>query len=356
MKKKQEYTWREAQDDLEQVAILWATDHSERPGSPIEVWPSDIENNSFQDVDEVVTWATAPPRHMPEKAASTILTRELAKSLGGNVLVGWLLAAQIAEDLKKQLAFVDQPKGPTITEQIQDDMRNGLNIAQALPHQVLEDLGVAALATVKAVDDLSYIKRHNFVPLSPTMKFEAIAGKPIPKRVRRVANQVWVWPHTPSAGSRDIPRSLRARMGRKTSALIDPILDDSDRGTIFYTAYMGSSMISTTDPRTGKHTALNFPEVYDSAAGALGRTDRVLPFAVYKDPLTGRMRWDIGHFINREEVEVDSENERNIVYMDVVMQDLRLRMQRLARVPVKYTRPKKAAELLGPVPTIANLV
>ena len=354
MVKKQEYTWREAQDDLEGVAIPWAQDHASRPDNDIDVLYPNLQLYTFQNADEVVTWAAELPGMVPDKVITTRMTYVLARGLGGNALRGWPLARQISENLKSQAAFADQPNGPRIAEQIQDDMRHGKNIVEAAPHQILADLGVEILSTLKAVGDLSYIKKHNFMPLSPTMKFEKFRGKPIPELSNPITTQVWVFPQTPSAAQRDIPRRLRARMGRKTSELIGPILDDPTRGTIFYNALMGSNMIPTFDPKTGQHTALDFPEVYDSAAGALDKADRTLPFAVYKNPVTGLISWDIGHFINREELDVGSEVERNIIYMDVVMHDLAERMRKLAKVPVSYTRPERAAELLGPAAPIVN--
>lgn len=351
MMKSQEYDINQAQADLELVALPWARDHS-GPGSRIQVMPPDLENKPWQSVEEFVSLAQPLPEHVPEKLILLYLRYKLVTALGGSALkfADWQTANRLVHDFRDTPAFADQPNSPGIAQQIITDIEDGKNIVFACAHQALEDLGMAAGATVAATGQTKYITDANFIPLSPTMKFEGIDGKDLNNLIKPVAARVWVWPQTPSASARQLPRRLLLRSNRGSGEIIGPILEDPDRGTLIYTALTGSRMLASVGEQNQELTGLEFPEVYPQAASALRLTDRALPFAYYVDPVSGKPVWEVGHFIDRDSIQASSQTVIDQLFMDEIMFDLSKRMERLAKVPVRYSRlvAEKSDSVLPP--------
>lgn len=326
-----------AQADQERYLIPWAQDHASDPDSPIEFMPPD-PNKPWQSADVFVSPAR-PLSKLPEKVILLGLRIKLAKTLGGGALTlaSWNQAGRMASDFKKTPAFADRPDGPSVAEQIEIDIASGRNLAVPCPHNILEDIGIAAGGVLLATGRLDYIKDVNYIPLNPAMKYEGFNGKDLDQFISPVGSRVWVIPFTPSASQREIPRQLRAWYSRGVNQTMGPRLNKPSRGTITYVAPTASRMIPTKD-EAGKVIGWEIPLLYSQAAAALSYADRALPFALYRNPETMALSWEVGSFISRNEIPGSSETKKNEHFLDEVMLDLSERMRRLSKLPIKYSR------------------
>jgi hypothetical protein len=331
MTARQRYTLKQAQADQERYAVPWAQDHADGPDSPIEFMPPD-PNKPWQAADVFVSDARPLPK-LPEWIIKLGLLHKLAQPMGDSIL----RPGKLVYDLRTTPALPDQPNGPSVAEQIVLEVAAGRNVIVPCAHDFLEDPAVAAGAITAATGRLDYISDNNFIIVSPTMKYEGIDGVDLIHKIDPAGRPVWMVPPTPGAAERKIPRQYRAWYSSGVNKILGPILKDDGHGTITYLALAGSRMVPVLDPETGRVTAREFPPVYRLAAMALKETDTALPLAMYRDPSTKKVSWEVGNFIRREDIAGASDTEINERYMDVIMLSLRERMQRLAKVPVKYS-------------------
>ena len=340
MKKRQERITSdnvgEYQAMLEAVSEPWALEHEQEPGNAITFFPPDLVNNPEQCVRELITPA-APLPNLPEKMLLLGLHYGLAVGLGRNAIRGWLPATRMVRDVRQTPASADSPNGPSVAEQILLDVDSGLNDMLVLPHQDRTDTAKALAVVTIATSRPRLITDNNFLPVNPLMKFEKYRGKKMVDSITKTGSAVWVFPQSPGAGKRDIPKKLLLAVNGGSAAAMGEILSDDSRGTISSVALTQAGMIQTLDPKSRKLQALDFPPTFDrGTASALRLTHRVLPIAFLTDPQTGLPRWEIGNFINRDSIEGETDSEIDSKFMDTIMLDLQERMERIARVPVKY--------------------
>jgi hypothetical protein len=300
----------------------WTYDHMAEPGSSITYKGYSPHDNPEQGIAEFVTEARLPYRvdmWLPDKLVLAA-TREiiLAKALGGRSL-----ARQLVSDFKH------------VSDDVSDLLDNGKNIATVMAHKYRPDIGIGPGGLASAQGSLKYIFENNWQIINKLMTVQDYQGKSLVGKTRTVGRIAYVIPPGKSMDVYNIPRKASLIVNRGSSEALNTALDDPDTGVNVSVAPTGAGMIPVRDEQ-GNITGWKFPNIDGSAQTMLEPMDAVLPFAMDKDPETGKAKWKVGNLIlppNKPELSTKNNSK---LYMDMIMLNLTLSMEEILDKPVEY--------------------
>jgi|GEM_PF-4491263 len=314
----------------------WTLAHSSEDGSSISYLGYDPDRYPEQRITEYVTPAKLPElpfgleTRLPDSAIMFGL-REivLAKTLGGRAV-----ARQIVKDFKETPAYPDQPNSPGVANEVARLLDDGKNVAMIVAHKYRPDVGIGLGAEAVAMGKTRYIYENNWQIINKLMTAQEYQGKSLTEKTRGVGRIAWVIPPGKSTSLYDVPRRAMIEVGRGSGEVLEEALDDPRTGVNLAVAPTKAGMLPVKN-EAGEVVGWRFPEIEGAAQTMLDPMDAALPFAFNKD-VAGKVSWQVGNLITPPEMPGLSQSENSKLYMDLVMLDLKTKMEELLGKPVEY--------------------